>query len=121
MARGTPKSLVGADGTPVCERCRVADTLLTRLRGLLGRAGLPCGEGLLIRPTSAIHTCFMRFSIDAVFLDRDLVVVGVVPELRPWRAAVRRGANLVLELAAGESRRLGIRPGDRLSLVERPV
>lgn len=119
MASETPKRVVRQGSTPVCERCSVADTPPSRLRGLLGSAGLRPGDGLLIRPTSSIHTCFMRFAIDAVFLDRDLVVVGVVPELRPWRVAARRGAKLVLELAAGECRRLGIRPGDRLALVER--
>jgi uncharacterized protein len=103
-------------GGSVCERCAVADNPMTRLRGLLGRAGLAADEGLLIRPTGAIHTWFMRFPIDAVFLDRELVVVDVVSDLRPWRFAGRRGAKAVLELAAGESGRLGIRAGERLRL-----
>jgi len=107
-----------AAGEPVCEQCGVAQTPLTRLKGLLGRARLQPEEGLLIRPTSAIHTCFMRFPIDAVFLSRDLVVVDVVSELRPWRFAARRGAKAVLELASGEGRRRGLQPGDRLSLVD---
>jgi uncharacterized membrane protein (UPF0127 family) len=103
---------------PVCERCVVAETPLTRLKGLLGRAGLGPGEGLLIRPTSAIHTCFMRFPVDAVFLDRDLVVLRAVSDLRAWRFAACRGARAVLELSAGEIWRRGIRPGDRLRLGE---
>ncbi|HEU4942398.1 MAG TPA: DUF192 domain-containing protein [Gaiellaceae bacterium] len=107
-----------ADGAPVCARCGVAETPVTRLRGLLGRAGLGSDEGLLIRPTSAIHTCFMRFPIDAVFLDRDLVVVDVVSDMPPWRMAARRGAKAVLELASGESRRRGIRRGERLQLAD---
>jgi uncharacterized protein len=111
-------SVVRADELAVCERCLVADTPLSRLRGLLGRSRLTSGEGLLIRPTSAIHTCFMRFPIDVVFLDRDLVVVKVVSNRRPWRLAARRGAKSVLELAAGESSRRGIRPGERLRLSE---
>lgn len=116
MATGRATTILRADDVPVCERCVVAGTPLARLKGLLGRSGLPSGEGLLIRPTSAIHTCFMRFPIDAVFLDRDLVVVKVVGDLRPWRMAARRGAKSVLELAAGESGRLGIHPGQRLRL-----
>jgi uncharacterized membrane protein (UPF0127 family) len=107
-------ALKSRDGRTVCERCTVADTPLTRLKGLLGRSELPRGEGLLLRPASAVHTWFMRFPIDAVFVDRDLVVVDVAAELRPWRAAGRRGARAVLELAAGESERRGIRPGDAL-------
>jgi uncharacterized protein len=118
MAGLRAKTILRADERPVCERCIVAETPLRRLSGLLGRAGLASGEGLLIRPTSAIHTCFMRFPIDAVFLDRDLVVVKVVSELRPWRVAARRGAKAVLELAAGESGRRGVQPGDRFLLCD---
>jgi uncharacterized membrane protein (UPF0127 family) len=60
----------------------------------------------------------MRFPIDVVFLDRELVVVGVETDLRPWRFAARRGAKAVLELAAGESGRRGIRRGERLLLTD---
>ena len=84
------------------------------MRGLLGRRDLPRNEGILLKPAASIHTAFMRFPIDAVFLDRDLVVVGIAAHLRPWRAAARKGANSVLELADGESSRRGLRVGDRL-------
>src|SRR5919201_2714402 len=93
------------DGRVVCERCLVADSALARTRGLLGRAGLDPGEGLLLRPASSIHMFFMRFAIDAVFLDRDLVVRKVVANLKPWRVAFARGSKSVLELAAGEAER----------------
>jgi uncharacterized protein len=104
------------DGTPLCERCVLADNPVTRLKGLLGRAGLESGEGLLLSPAPAIHTWFMRFPIDAVFLDRELTVVGVAPRLSPWRWAHRARARAVLELSAGESERRGIRVGERLSV-----
>jgi uncharacterized protein len=107
-------SLERQDGRPFCERCLLAETPLTRLKGLLGRRGLERGEGLLLRPASSIHTLFMRFPIDAVFLDRELTVLRVVPELRPWRAAGRRGAHAVLELPAGACEQAGLRPGERL-------
>ena len=61
---------------------------------------------------------FMRFPIDAVFLDADLVVVKVVPDLRPWRIALARGAKSVVELGAGEAARRGVSVGDRLALVD---
>ena len=105
-----------ADGAVVCERCTLADSPLTRLRGLLGRDGLDPGEGLLLRPASSIHTFFMRFPIDVVFLDRALVVVAVADRIEPWRAASQRGAKAVLELPAGESSRRGISVGDQLTL-----
>lgn len=107
-------ALEHADGRIACERCLVAETPLTRLRGLLGRGALTEGQGLLLRPAGAIHTWFMRSPIDAVFLDRKLMVVGVAANVRPWRFTARRGARAVLELAAGESLRRAIAPGSCL-------
>jgi uncharacterized membrane protein (UPF0127 family) len=86
------------------------------MRGLLGRKTLDAGQGLLIRPAPAIHTWFMRFAIDAVFLDRELSVLSVRRDVRPWRMASQRGARAVLELPAGEAERRGIEPGDRLEV-----
>jgi uncharacterized membrane protein (UPF0127 family) len=86
------------------------------MRGLLGRSSLPEGEGILLRPAGSIHTFFMRFAIDAVFLDDNDVVIGIAPELAPWRTAGRRGAKAVLELTSGECARRGISPGDRLAI-----
>ena len=110
--------LLRKDGAVVCERCVVADNPWTRLKGLLGRRGLDDGEGLLIRPTGSIHMFFMRFPIDAVFLDRELRVLKVVPHLKPWRMAARRGAKQVLEMAAGEAERRGLEPGTQVVLRE---
>lgn len=104
------------DETVVCERCLLADSAWLRMKGLLGRPSLAEGEGILLRPAAAIHTGFMRFPIDAVFLDRTLRVLKVVPDLRPWRFAARLGAQAVLELPAGRCARVGLRPGDRLTL-----
>jgi uncharacterized protein len=87
------------------------------MRGLLGRRQLPEGEGILLRPAGSIHTFFMRFAIDAVFLDGDQVVLGVEAAIRPWRAAGRARAKAVVELAAGEAERRGVRAGERLTVV----
>jgi uncharacterized membrane protein (UPF0127 family) len=114
MARAV--TIANLDGPVVCERCVLADSPLRRMRGLLGRKTLDSGHGILIRPAPAIHTWFMRFAIDAVFLDRDLSVLSVRPELRPWRMAGQRGARAVLELPAGEAERRGIEPGDQLEV-----
>ena len=102
------------DGSIVCERCLLAETALTRMRGLLGRRDLPSGEGILLKPASSVHMAFMRFAIDAVFLDRDLRVVKIAADLRPWRLAGARGAKSVLEIAAGDAARRGLTVGDRL-------
>jgi uncharacterized membrane protein (UPF0127 family) len=106
--------LVAPGGGVVCDTCHVADRPLKRLRGIIGWKGMRRGEGLLLRPTFSIHTMFVRFPIDAVFLDRDLTVVSIAHELKPWRFAGARKAKSVLELAAGECRRIGLEPGDRL-------
>jgi uncharacterized protein len=103
--------------TTVCDTCTIADRALPRMKGLLGRRSLPPGEGLLITPAPSIHTWFMRFPIDVVFLGRDLEVIDIVEGLPPWRTAGRRVAKAVLELAAGEAARRGVAIGDRLSLV----
>lgn len=102
----------------MCERTVLADRPLARMRGLLGRRELPAGEGLLLTPAPAIHTAFMRFEIDALFLDRDLRVVRIVERLKPWRAAHARRAHSVLELSAGEAVRAGVQIEDQLQLVE---
>ena len=111
----TESSLVREDGRVVCEHLLVAARPLRRMRGLLGRASLPAGEGILLRPAGSVHTFFMRFPIDVVFLDRESVVVGIAPAVPPWRTAARRGAKAVVELAAGECDRVGLRVGDRLA------
>jgi uncharacterized protein len=115
-AHGGDWVLKRPDGTVACERCAVAETAPTRMRGLLGRTDLEDGEGLLIRPTNSVHMFFMRFAIDVVFLDRELVVRKVVETLRPWRLAGCRGARAALELPAGTAGRRGITVGEQLTL-----
>src|SRR5215217_1381124 len=95
-------AVLSAEGEVVCGRCSVADTALSRMKGLLGRRSLECGEGLLLRPAGSVHTAFMRFPIDVVFLTGELEVIDVAARVPPWRAAGRRGAKAVLELPAGE-------------------
>lgn len=110
---------LGEESVGVDLGVEVADTFLRRLVGLLGRAGLPPGNALLIRPCSSVHTCFMRFPIDVVFVDSDLTVLRVAAGLKPWRMAWCPGAAAVLEMGAGEAALQGLRPGARLALVER--
>lgn len=108
------RTLVLADGAVVCSQCRIASHPWSRMRGLLGRRALTDGEGVLLRPASSVHTWFMLFPIDVVFLDRDLTAIRIVSHLSPWRAVWRRGAAAVLELAAGECAARGLTVGDRV-------
>jgi uncharacterized membrane protein (UPF0127 family) len=88
------------------------------MRGLLGKRGLDSGEGLLIRPAPSVHTFFMRFPIDVVFLSRQGEVLKVAERVPPWRARSCRHSYAVLELAAGEAGRRGIALGDRLDIAQ---
>ncbi len=101
------------DGTVLCARCAVASNPFSRMRGLLGRASLDPDEGIFLKPAGSIHMLFMRFAIDAVFVDRELRVVGV-QTVRPWRFASKRGAKAVIELAEGAGQ--GLREGEQLTL-----
>jgi uncharacterized membrane protein (UPF0127 family) len=104
------------DGAVVCERCTIADSPLPRMRGLLGKRDLRSNEGVLLRPAGSVHTFFMRFPIDIVFLDRDGRVLRIAESVRPWRTAAARGAKAVLELRAGECARRRLLTGDVLEV-----
>ena len=108
--------LIKGDGTVVADPLEVATNVLTQGLGLMGRARLPERGGLMIERCNGIHMMFMRFPIDAVFLDRSGRVVRVVERLAPWIGLVPfvRRANRVVELPAGAASRLQLRPGDEL-------
>jgi len=104
-------------GTIVGERVVLATGVVSRLRGLLGRTDLVQGEGLWLEPCSSIHMFFMRFPLDALFVDENRLVVRCVPNLRPWRiAAGGVRARAVLELAVGSISRSRTQVGDPLDL-----
>lgn len=97
---------------------RVADTLWSRMRGLLGHAPLKPGEGLLLRGEQAIHTFGMGFSIDVLFLDRAGHIVHAIPDMVPLRLSrfVPRAAD-VLEMPAGTLAQTGTALGDQIELI----
>lgn len=103
-------SFLTVDGLQVV----LAQSFWARMVGLLGQRGLAPDHALLIAPCNNVHTWCMRFAIDVVFLDRDGVVLAVVPELAPWRMAASWRAHACLELAAGGARRMGLVPGRHL-------
>jgi uncharacterized membrane protein (UPF0127 family) len=106
--------LTRSDGRFVC-RARVANSFVARFRGLMLTASLEPGTGLLFPRTRSVHTHFMRYPIDVVFLDADGRVASIRHGLRPWRFASSRGSRSVLELPSGESARLGLAEGDVVS------
>ena len=114
-----PRIIDETRGTVVAQDVRLADGIWSRFWGLMGRKALPNDAGLLLKPSSSIHTAFMRFPIDIVFLDRSLQVVKVVPEMKPFRVSVAfGGAHSALELNAGAAAKAGVEKGDQLALEE---
>jgi len=81
-------------GRVVVSRLEAAFDSATRKKGLLGRDRLEPGEGLVIAPCGGIHTCFMRFPIDVVFVARDGRVVKVRADVKPWRLAIALSVDL---------------------------
>src|SRR2546422_6649678 len=101
------------NGKIVCERCTLARDPLRRMKGLLARRNLPHGEGLLLQPAGSIHTFFMRFPIDAVFLDGERRGLEVAPELKPWRAGAAQGGPAGVRARARAPGRRNGKPRDR--------
>ena len=102
-------------GTTVAERVTIADTFLPRLIGLLGKRHLDSGCGLLIKPSSGVHTIGMLFAIDVVALDGNLCVFRLWENLVPFRVtAVSLKTRTVLELPAGQIRARHLQVGDQL-------
>lgn len=102
--------------TVLAARCRVADSYFSRLIGLMGAPNLPPGEGLLILPCSSIHTHFMRFPIDVIYVSRENIVVAIDEALAPWRfGRIHSGARYVVELPAGTITATGTEVGDKVT------
>ena len=111
--------LLLADGTPVADRVELATGPWSRFCGLMFRRELPPGRALVLRPCSSVHMFFMRFAIDAVFVDAEGRVVRVYSALRPWRMTwVVRRAKACIELPAGTAERCGLGAGSVVRLVE---
>lgn len=72
------------DGVVLVGHLETANGLFDRMRGLLGRSGLGCGKGMYLSPCMSVHTFFMRFSIDLVFLDGNRTVVSIHKQIKPW-------------------------------------
>lgn len=103
-------------GRTLASAVEIADTSEKRRRGLLGRDSLDPSAAMIIAPCSSIHTFFMRFVIDVVFVDRAGRVLKIAHDLKPWRIAVSLRAYAVVELNGGAANRGELKIGDRLAL-----
>ena len=92
-----------------------ANSFFARFCGLMGRKNLPQGKGMIFDATNSIHMLFMRFAIDAVFLDKNGKILSIHKSLKPWIGfAICTKAYYVIELGAEEAERLGFKIGEKI-------
>lgn len=109
IIRNSNKELVG--------NLMVADSIFTRMKGLLGRDSLPEGNGLWLKPCNGVHTFGMKFSIDVVMLDKENRVIEIKKDLKPNRiTTINFGAATVLELPATMTAAVDLKKGDVLDI-----
>ena len=105
-------------GTKIADRIDCAETMLSRMVGLLGRKNLDAGGGIWIQPSSGVHTIGMQFAIDVVGLDAGMRVVRLWPKVKPNRVtSISPRVRSIIELAAGEIHTRSIRVGDVLQVI----
>jgi uncharacterized membrane protein (UPF0127 family) len=100
--------------TVLGQAVELADTSAKRRTGLLNHERLEPGHGLWIVPCESVHTFFMKFAIDLVYVDRKHTVRKVRSAVPPWRLSACLSAHSILELPAGTAQRTGTQPGDEL-------
>ena len=109
------KCLIKNSGAEKFLELEIADGFFSRFLGLMGRKKLPQGQGLFLSPCNSIHMLFMRFSIDAVYVDENFVVKKIVRDLKPWLGiSICFGAESCIELAAGGADFFGLKVGDKI-------
>ncbi len=103
-------------GTSIGDAIDCAESSAERRTGLLRHTKLNEGEGLWIVPCEAVHTFFMKFALDLIYLDRKKRVRGVRQAVAPWRMSMCFAAHSVIELPVGTIERTGTRPGDQVEI-----
>lgn len=98
----------------IASEIEMADTRAARRRGLLGRDGIDVASALVLAPCWAVHTAFMRFAIDVIFVNEDGRVVRIASRVAPWRIAAAPRAYAAIEIAAGAAHARAVEVGDRL-------
>jgi len=101
----------------LAENAIVADTFFTRAKGLLDRKDFNQGEALVIRPCNSIHTFFMRFPIDVLFVNKESKIIRVIPSLKPYRLSrVCFNSAFAVELPAGTLELTSTQEGETLTI-----
>lgn len=101
--------------TVLATKARLAEKAIKRIKGLLGEKGLSQEEGLIIYPCKQIHSFFMKFSFDALFLDPDFNILHIEKAIPPFRISpMIKGSYIVVELPAGTAEKTGTEVGDKI-------
>jgi uncharacterized membrane protein (UPF0127 family) len=88
------------DNQVIVPKVLITENWHERARGLLGRRRLAADEGMLISPCNSIHTFFMSYAIDVIYLDKEMTILKICSTLSPWRLSGCAKASMVLELPA---------------------
>lgn len=99
----------------IVEELRIASNLWARMKGLLGTKSIESHQGLWIHRCDSIHTFFMNYSIDCIFLDKNMKVVSIIENIQPGRLILpQRKADSVVEVKGGQVARLDLTVGEEL-------
>jgi hypothetical protein len=110
------KCINAKTGAIIANNLEMKDTFLGRLIGLLGKKGLNKGQGIILKPCSQVHTCFMAFAIDVVFISKDFKVLKIIKDMRAWKfSPIVLKSMYTLEVASGEIKDL--KEGDKVEFL----
>lgn len=106
------------NGSVLANSIELANTFKKRLKGLIGRHGLNCGEAVILYPCNSIHTFFMKFPIDVLFVDKEAVVLKTMENIKPFSLSPRiTNSYMVVELPAGRLAATGTTAGNHLEII----
>jgi len=104
-------------GVVIAQQAQIATSLGMRLKGLLGRSSLAANQALVLKPCSSIHTFFMRFTIDVLFLDKNMQIIRILQNIPPNRLSpIVWGSKLTIELPASRASQTNTQVGDRIEV-----
>jgi len=106
--------------TVLADNAELADTFLKRLIGLLNRKSLNKGEALILNPSNCIHSFFMRFTIDVIFLDKTGKVISVLPSFKPFcLSSIYFNSRTTVELPENTLKLTQTQPGDIIKITQK--
>jgi uncharacterized membrane protein (UPF0127 family) len=117
MVKNNIYRLLTANGETICHKMIMATTHFSRMKGLMFSDSLPDCDGFLIKPCNSIHTFFMRYPLDILFLDKEFRIVKALYNLAPWKVTwIYFKSNQVLEMRAGTLKK-NLNTGEKLEAI----